>query len=159
MLASARWARSKRRLTKWALVGAAIGVISAASEAQVTNPQSQPIAIKADAAPLCALVGKNQVIVFRYNYDPARAEPRVLQPYAVGYTEARKILLFGRQVKGYSKSVENGTGELPGWRNFRTDKIKKRMVNVLNSDFDLISPDADEYHFVVEFICKNEAVP
>ena len=159
MLASASWARSKRRLTKWALMGATIGVISTASEAQIANPQSQPIAINADAAPLCALVGKNQVIALRYYYDPATAEPRVLQPYAVGYTRARNILLFGRQVKGYSKSVENGTGELPGWRNFRIDKIKMRMVNVLNSTFDPLPPDADEYHFVVEFICKNEAVP
>jgi hypothetical protein len=76
-----------------------------------------------------------------------------------GVYSSTKHFTLGRQVKGYSKSAENGTGELPGWRNFRIDKIKMRMVNVLNSTFDPVPPDADEYHFVVEFICKNEAVP
>jgi len=133
-------------------------VFSTKSESQVTNPQSQNIAIKADAASLCALVGKMQVIAFKYSYDPAAAEPRELEPYAVGYTRQRNVLLFGRQVKGYSKSAESGVEDLPSWRNFRIDKIKMRMVNARVSTFDPVRPDPDEHRYISEFVCKNESV-
>jgi hypothetical protein len=141
-----------------ALIGAACVAFSARSQAQAPNPPPQSIAIKADAASLCALVGKMQVIAFKYNYDPATAEPRQLEPYGVGYTQKHNVLLFGRQVRGYSKSAENGVGELPSWRNFRIDKIKLRTVNALVSTFDVVRPEPGDYHYILEFICKNDSV-
>ena len=141
-----------------ALIGVAFVAFSTKSEAQAPNPPPQSIAIKADATSLCALVGKMQVIAFRYNYDPAIAEPRELELYGVGYTQKRNVLLFGRQVKGYSKSADDGAEGLPGWRNFRIDKIKSRTVNALVSTFDAIRPAPDEYRYISEFICKNDSV-
>jgi len=159
MSAEVQWAISQRGQTCiCALICVTFVVFSTTSESQVSNPQSQSIAVKADAASLCALVGKMQVIALRYSYDPATAEPRELEPYAVGYTRKRDILLFGRQVKGYSKSAESGVEELPGWRNFRVDKIKMRMVNALVSTFDPVRPDPNEHRYISDFVCKNESV-
>jgi hypothetical protein len=138
------------------LTAAAFVAFSTRSESQAPNPQS--IAIKADTASLCALVGKMQVIAFKYVYDPAAAELRELEPYGVGYTQKRNVLLFGRQVKGYSKSVESGAEGVPGWRNFRIDKIKLRTVNAMVSTFDAVRPEPDEYRYISEFICKNESI-
>ena len=120
--------------------------------------QSDGLALKADATALCALVGKMQVIAFKYGYDPVTADPRELEPYAVGYTKQRKILLFGRQVKGYSKSTASGAEALPGWRNFRVDKIDKGVVNARVSTFDPVRPAPDEHRYITEFVCKNELV-
>jgi hypothetical protein len=122
--------------------------------------------LKADAASLCALVGKMQVVAFRYGQDPVTAEMRELQPYAVGYTRQHKVLLFGRQVKGYSKSAAGSTegtgaggpGGLPGWRNFRIDKIDKGAVNARVSTFEPVRPDPGEHRYITEFVCKNEFV-
>jgi hypothetical protein len=117
------------------------------------------LALKADAASLCALVGKMQVVAFRYGYDPVTAEPRELEPYAVGFTRQRKVLLFGRQVKGYSKSTAAGAeASLPGWRNFRIDKIDKGVVTARVSTFDPVRPAPDEHRYITEFVCKNEHV-
>jgi hypothetical protein len=141
-----------------ALVCAAFIAVSTQSEAQAPDPQ-QGLALKADAAALCALVGKMQVIAFKYGYDPATAELRELEPYAVGYTKQRKVLLFGRQVKGYSKSTAaSGAEALPGWRNFRIDKIEKGMINARVSTFDPVRPDPAEHRYISEFVCKNELV-
>ena len=141
-----------------ALLCATFTVVSTAAESQVSSQQSQGLAIKADAAILCALVGKMQVVTLRYGYDPATAEPRELEPYAVGFTRRRNVLLFGRQVTGYSKSVERGAEDLPGWRNFRIDKIKMRMVNASSSTFDPVRPDPREHGAIQEFLCKNESI-
>jgi hypothetical protein len=100
-----------------------------------------------------------QVVAFRYGYDPVTSELREMQPYAVGYTRQRKVLLFGRQVKGYSKSAASGTEPvLPGWRNFRLDKIEKGVVNALVSTFEPVRPDPAEHRYITEFVCKNEYV-
>jgi hypothetical protein len=148
----------RRQIFICALIGVALVAFAAKSEAQAPYPQPQSVAIKADTTSLCALVGKGQVVAFRYNYDPAAAEPRELELYGVGYTQKRNVLLFGRQVKGYSKSGDSGSEGLPGWRNFRIDKIKLRTVNALVSTFDAIRPDPDEYRYISEFICKNDSV-
>ena len=148
----------RRQILICALMGVAFVAFAAKSEAQAPNAQPQSIAIKADPTSLCALVGKMQVIAFRYNYDPAAAEPRELELYGVGYTQKRNVLLFGRQVKGYSKSTDSGAEGLPGWRNFRIDKIKLRTVNALVSTFDAVRPEPDEYRYISEFICKNDSV-
>jgi len=148
----------RRRIFIYALIGVAFIAFSTKSEAQAPNAQPQSIAIKADTTSLCALVAKRQVIAFKYNYDPATAEPRELELYGVGYTQKKNVLLFGRQVKGYSKPADSGAEELPGWRNFRIDKIKLRTVNALVSTFDGIRPDPDEYRYISEFICKNDSV-
>jgi hypothetical protein len=122
-------------------------------------PEAQGLALKADAASLCALVGKMQVVTFRYGYDPVTAEPRELEPYAVGYTRQRKFLLFGRQVKGYSKSAAAGAQvALPGWRNFRIDKIDKGVVNAQVSTFEPVRPAPDDHRYIAEFVCKSELV-
>ena len=148
----------RRRIFIYALIGVAFIAFSTKSQSQATNLQSQSIAIKADAASLCALVGKMQVIAFKYSYDPAAAEPRELEPYGVGYTQKRNVLLFGRQVRGYSKSADSGVEGVPGWRNFRIDKIKLKTVNALVSTFDAARPEPDEYRYISEFICKNDSV-
>jgi hypothetical protein len=147
------------------LMFAASIVCPTLSEAQVSAPQTpapqaEGLALKADTASLCALVGKLQVIAFRYGYDPVTAEPRELEPYAVGYTRQRNVLLFGRQVKGYSKSSAAGAEAvpLPGWRNFRIDKIDKGVVNARISTFDPVRPSPDEHRYISEFVCKNELV-
>jgi hypothetical protein len=141
-----------------ALVCATFIAISTQSQAQAPNPQPG-LALKVDAAALCALVGKMQVIAFRYGYDPVTAELRELEPYAVGYTRQRNVLLFGRQVKGYSKSTAaSGAEALPGWRNFRIDKIDKGMINARVSTFDPVRPDPAEHRYISEFVCKNEFV-
>src|SRR5258706_27645 len=63
MAAEVKWARSQRRQAFARAVTCAIFVVfSTTSESQVSGPQSQGIAVKADAASLCALVGKMQVI-------------------------------------------------------------------------------------------------
>jgi hypothetical protein len=165
MAAAASWTATRGiRRQAWrpaflaALVCATFIAISTQSEAQAPDPQ-QGLALKADAAALCALVGKMQVIAFRYGYDPVTAELRELEPYAVGYTKQRKVLLFGRQVKGYSKSAAaNGAEALPGWRNFRIDKIEKGMINARVSTFDPVQPDPAEHRYISEFVCKNEFI-
>jgi hypothetical protein len=141
-----------------ALTCAAFAAFSTRSDAEATDPPLG-LALKADAAALCALVGKMQVIAFKYGYDPVTAELRELEPYAVGYTKQRKVLLFGRQVKGYSKSAAaSGAEALPGWRNFRIDKIEKGMINARVATFDPVRPDPAEHRYISEFVCKNEFV-
>jgi len=137
-----------------ALMCVTLVVVSTKSRSQAANPQSQSIAIKADAASLCALVGMMQVITFKYGYDPATAEPREWELDGVGYTRKRNILLFGRQVKGYFKSAESGAAELPSWRNFRLDTITTGTVNALVSRFDPVRSDADEHRYIAEFVGK-----
>jgi hypothetical protein len=163
MAAAASWAATWG-IPRWrqailaALTCAAFAGFSTPSEAQAPDPL-QGLALKADAAALCALVGKMQVIAFRYGYDPVTAELRELEPYAVGYTRQRNVLLFGRQVKGYSKSAAaSGAEALPGWRNFRIDKIEKGMINARLSTFDPVRPDPAEHRYISEFVCKNEFV-
>jgi hypothetical protein len=148
---------TRRRAAVLALVCAWSALFWSGSEAQAPS-QSQGIAIPANSATLCALVGKTQTITFRYVYDPPTAEPRQLEPYAVGYTQRRNVLLFGRQVNGYSKSAEAGSGDLPGWRSFRVDKIRMGMVNASGSTFDPMQPGPNEHRFISEFVCKNETV-
>jgi len=133
-------------------MGVTLVVVSTKSQSQAANPQSQSIVI--DAASLCALVGKMQVITFRYGYDPATAEPREWEPDGVGYTRKRNILLFGRQVKRYGKSAESGAAELPSWRNFRLDTITTGTVNALVSRFDPVRPDADEHRYISQLVGK-----
>jgi hypothetical protein len=141
-----------------ALICAAVAVLPTTSQSQVVDPQAQGLVLKAEAASLCALVGKMQVIAFSYGYDPVSAEPRELEPYAVGYSRQRNVLLFGRQVKGYSKSATNSAEALPGWRNFRIDKIARGVVNARVSTFDPVRPDPGEHRYISEFVCKNEFV-
>ena len=149
----------RRRVFPVALTCAAFVAFSTPSRAQVPASETQSLALKADSASLCALVGKMQVIAFRYGYDPVTAEPRELEPYAVGYTRQRKVLLFGRQVKGYSKSTASGAeAALPGWRNFRIDKIDKGVISARVSTFDPVRPAPDEHRYISEFVCKNEFV-
>jgi hypothetical protein len=159
MSAAVKWGiPGRRQAFVCALICAAFIVLPTKSRSQVVDPQAQGLALKAEAASLCALVGKMQVIAFRYGYDPVTAEPRELEPYAVGYTRQRNVLLFGRQVKGYSKSAANDAEALPGWRNFRIDKIAKGMVDARVSTFDPVRPDPGEHRYISEFVCKNEFV-
>jgi hypothetical protein len=158
--ATARMARQRQgrpQAVLAALACAAFAGLAMPSRAQ--TPEAPSLALKADTASLCALVGKMQVIAFKYGYDPATAEPRELEPYAVGYTKQRKVLLFGRQLKGYSKSSANGAeAALPGWQNFRIDKIDKGVVNARVSTFEPVRPASDEHRYISEFVCKNELV-
>jgi hypothetical protein len=140
-----------------ALLCVAVAAVPAPSNAQAPAIDAG-LALKADTASLCALVGKMQVIAFRYGYDPVAAELRELQPYAVGYTRQHKVLLFGRQVKGYSKAAASGAESLPGWRNFRLDRIDGGMVNARVSTFEPVRPDPAEHRYITEFVCKNEFV-
>jgi hypothetical protein len=151
---------SRRGFVLAALACAGLTGFAMPSQAEAPAAQeAEGLMLKADAASLCALVGKMQVVAFRYGYDPATAELRELQPYAVGYTKQHHVLLFGRQMKGYSKSAASGAeAGLPGWRNFRLDKIEKGMVNARVSTFDPVRPDPAEHRYITEFVCKNESV-
>jgi hypothetical protein len=142
-------------LKRLALVICATVLVATASFQAFAQPQS--ILVKADTASLCALIGKNQVISLRYIYDPATAESREIEPYAVGFTRKRDTLLFGRQIKGYSKSAESGAGELPGWRNFRVDKIKAKVVTALSLTFEPLRPSLGDYRYISEFACKSDS--
>jgi hypothetical protein len=148
----------RRQAFVCAFICAAFFMQPATSRSQVVDRQAQGLALKADAASLCALVGKMQVIAFRYGYDPVTAEPRELEPYAVGYTRQRNVLLFGRQIKGYSKSAANDAEALPGWRSFRIDRIARGMVDARVSTFDPVRSDPGEHRYISEFVCKNEFV-
>ena len=141
-----------------ALMCAAFIVLPTTSQSQALDPQSLGLVLKADTASLCAMVGKMQVIAFRYGYDPVTARRRELEPYAVGYTQQRNVLLFGRQVAGYSRSAASGGDKLPGWRNFRIDKIGKGLVNARVSTFEPVRPSPREYRQITEFVCKNDFV-
>jgi hypothetical protein len=155
MRVAGTWKRSKRRQTcVGVLIGAAIVLVSSSAQAEVANPQAQGLVLKADTPTLCALVGKMQVLTLKYNYDPDTAAPRELEPYAVGYTRKGDVLLFGRQVKGYSKSAENGAGELPGWRNFRVDRIKMRLVNAMTATFEPVRPQPATHRTISQFMCE-----
>jgi hypothetical protein len=158
MSAIAKWRTLKcRPVSIRALMCAAFTAISTISNAQVGGSQPQGLTLKADPDTLCALVGKMQVLAFRYSDDPDAEDPRQLEPYAVGYTKAGNALLFGFQTKGYSKSAASGAGELPGWRNFRIDKIKMRTVDALNSTF---KPTRwKPSRSISDFVCKTEAFP
>jgi hypothetical protein len=159
-----KWIRSEPRQTSFGVLAVVvIAIISSTAQAEVLrpqdpSPQERGIAVKADTATLCALIGKMQVLTLKYNYDPDAAEPRELEPYGVGYTRKGNVLLFGRQVKGYSKSAENGAGELPGWRNFRVDRIKMRVVNAMASTFDHIRPQPAARRTIAEFMCEVEVL-
>ncbi len=139
-------------IVAWALTVAALS--ATASNAQ-TSP-AQGLAVKADIQTLCALIGKKQVIALRYHYDPSDASPQELHPYAVGYTRKRDVLLFGLQIDGYSKSAKSGTNKLPGWRNFRLDRIKS--VDAVNTTFNPVQPNTADYRAISEFACRNDSV-
>ena len=111
--------------------------------------------IKTDAQTLCELVAQKKTLAIKYSDDPADGEMRVLQPYGVGYTKRRSTLLFGRQISGYSKSVQ-GDNPLPGWRNFTLSKIKRA-----ESRGKQFSPEAvptDAHKFITEFVCKSDVM-
>jgi hypothetical protein len=109
--------------------------------------------VGADVSSLCQFVSQKKVLTLRYNYDPKDAKPRILSPYAVGYTKRNDMLLLAYQAEGYSKS---GGGEGSGWRNFRTDKIA-----ALTDDpgtFIAVKPKRSEYKYIDRFECKNAEV-
>jgi predicted DNA-binding transcriptional regulator YafY len=109
--------------------------------------------IGVDVSSLCQFVSQKKVLALRYNYDPKDAKPRILSPYAVGYTKRNDMLLLAYQAEGYSKS---GGGEGSGWRNFRTDKI-----SALTDDpgaFIAVKPKRSEYKYMDRFECKNVEV-
>lgn len=149
-IALMKWTRPKRLRINISVFFFA--VITTASNAQVSAVQSEGVVVKTDVASLCELVTKAQVVTLRYDYDPDTAELRELFPHGVGYTRKKDILLFGLQVKDYSRS---GSGNGKGWRNFRVDKIK--IIKALNLTFKPVRPNFDDHKFITEFACKNEA--
>jgi hypothetical protein len=146
-----------KTVVSWASIGALMWAIvltfSTTLQSQISNPQVQGIILKANDATLCALIGKKQTIGFSYYYDPEDADQRILQPYAVGYSN-NNLFLFGRQTFGYSKSVQEDRGEIPGWRNFRIDEIKMGIVNALASTFEPVRPNPAETRAIIKYICK-----
>jgi len=138
-----------------ALMCATIAAMPTGSKAQVSTSEPDGLVVKADVSTLCALIGKMQVVALKYDYDPDM-EPREIHPYAVGYTRKGNALLFGLQIKGYSKSAQGGTEKLPGWRSFRIDKI--RTLTALSSTFDPAHPNVSHSRSVLEFACSNESV-
>jgi predicted DNA-binding transcriptional regulator YafY len=156
MLAAMRRTKLDRlRMSVVALICATIAAIPAASKAQVSTSEPDGLVVKADVSTLCALIGKMQVVALKYDYDPDM-EPREIHPYAVGYTRKGNALLFGLQIKGYSKSAQGGTAKLPGWRNFRIDKI--RTLTALSSTFDLAHPNIGQSGSISKFACLNDSV-
>ena len=127
-----------------------------AISAQDAALRSRDTSIKADVESLCLAVARKQVIAFRYHYDPTGVELRVVHPYAVGHTQRRHVLLFGQQVAGYSKSQQQSADEIPGWRNFRVEKIG--AAEVQGGSFDPVKPPSDAHRAIREFVCKAETV-
>jgi predicted DNA-binding transcriptional regulator YafY len=109
--------------------------------------------VKLDVASLCEAVAKHQTLALRYNYDPQEAKPRILSPYAVGYTKRNDVLLLAYQAEGYSKS---GGGEGSGWRNFRADRIS--ALTDSPDTFVSAKPKRSEYKYIGRFECKNDQV-
>jgi len=136
----------------WActLVFAALFALPANSENK--DATAQTITVKNDPTSLCEIVARRQVMAVTYNYDPADAQVRIVHPYAVGYSRRGNVLLFGRQVDGYSKSAAMGSDEIPGWRNFRTDKIKSMAART--DLFEPIPAPPIEYRAIENFACK-----
>jgi hypothetical protein len=134
-----------------ALVLAVFFVLSGKSNAQV---QAQFDKVGLDPSSLCKVVAQKRVLEIAYGYDPPDAHVRVVHPYGVGYTQKRYVLLFGRQVEGYSKSAESGSDVIPGWRNFRTDRI--RAIAARNDLFVSIPAPSIEYRAIQEFVCRIE---
>jgi hypothetical protein len=155
MLTAVKRMRLKRRQSRiGVLICAAVAAISTSSQAQVANSRSQNAFLEPLAEGFCKVLSSMQTIDLRFEGDPVRAEARQIEPYAVGYTQERNLVLFGRQVKGYSESNE---GPMPAWRSFRVDRIKN-VANALGPAFKPLLPDANEYSSVSEFICKNESI-
>jgi predicted DNA-binding transcriptional regulator YafY len=156
MLAAMKGTKPNRlRMSAVALICATLAAISTASNAEVSTAEPGGLAVRADVSTLCALIGKMQVVALKYDYDPD-AEPREIHPYAVGYTRNGNALLFGLQIKGYSKSAQGGTENLPGWRSFRVDKI--RTLTALSSTFDPAYPTVSRSRSTSEFACSNETM-
>jgi hypothetical protein len=161
MLAAVKRMKLKRRQSFiCALICAAVVAIPTGTEAEVANSPFRNALVEPIAAGFCWLRSSMQSIDamrsinLRFDGDPVGAEPRQIELYAVGYTQERNLVLFGRQVKGYSESTE---GLLPAWRSFRVDRIKV-IDNALGPAFNPMQPSANDYSFVSEFICKSESV-
>jgi hypothetical protein len=133
------------------LVLFALFALSGKSNAQV---QVQVDKVGLDPSSLCKAVAQKRVLEIAYSYDPPDAHVRVVHPYGVGYTQKRYVLLFGRQVEGYSRSAESGGDEIPGWRNFRTDRV--RTIAARSDLFVSIPAPSIEYRAIQEFVCRIE---
>ena len=125
------------------------------AQGQVTTPGTE-VAVRTEISSLCEQVQKNQVLSVRYSYESASAAVREFHPYAVGYTKKKDVLLFGLQVKGYSKSAQAGESKIPDWRNFRVDRVRSIQTN--GETFRPVRPDASELRAISQFICKNDTV-
>jgi hypothetical protein len=136
----------------WACTLAVAALFALPARSETKDATAQTITIKNDPTSLCEIVARREVMVVTYNYDPAGVPIRVVHPYAVGYTRHEDVLLFGRQVEGYSKSAANGSDEIPGWRNFRTDKIT--FMAERGDLFEPIPAPPTEYRAIQNFICK-----
>ena len=158
MSAMGNWQGLKRRPFRvYVPICVIVIAVSTVSKARFGGSQSEGITLRANTETLCALIGKMQMVAFRYSDDPDAEDPRQLEPYAVGYTKAGNILLFGLETKGYSKSAASGAGELPGWRNLRIDKIRMRTVDALSSTFKPVQWNRSRA--ISHFMCTAEAVP
>ena len=109
-------------------------------------------AVSVDATSLCAVVDAGASVSLAYYQDPADAEVRRVDAYAVGYTNRDNLVLFGRQTSGYSASAVAEGNDLPGWRRFRFDRI--RHIDSDGTSFMAVFVDPEETLYL-DVICSN----
>ncbi|MES2907023.1 MAG: hypothetical protein V4691_08390 [Pseudomonadota bacterium] len=105
---------------------------------------------------LCSYVKDKKELKLVYKKDPADAEARVFQPYAVGTTGKKSVLMFGYQTGGHAKTKKGKELKLPDWRNFTVKKISK--LEISGATFETVTVPEKSHKHIKEFICKNDAV-
>jgi hypothetical protein len=108
-------------------------------------------------AELCAMVEKSAELKVVYKTDPAGAEVRVFDLYGVGTTSAKNLVVFGRQLSGYSPTSDGGNATLPDWRTFRVDRLTS--IEDAGTNFTATAPTAADAKLVAKWSCANPAVP
>jgi hypothetical protein len=103
-------------------------------------------------ATYCRAVKEGCLVELTYKDDPL-GQARTMHPYAVGTSKRDNILLFGEQLAGYSKSAAEGSGQMPGWRNFNLRKITGSAIGKASSEFH--APDPAELKAMKSYVCKH----
>src|SRR5688572_17814719 len=80
---------------------------------------SSAISKEGDRA-LCKAILEGQTITLWYRLGEG---PRTVLPRFLGYTRAGNLILGSWQISGFSES-----GKLPGFRNFRMDRVTKITI-------------------------------
>ena len=87
----------------------------------------------------CEAIKKKYHLEIIYHQDSSIfCDPRFVEPYYLGEGRNGQLYIYAYQISGCSSS-----GGLPGWRNFRVDRIKrltisKKRISAYDSRRDLV---------------------